>query len=330
MKRLVLLFISFFTSTFVFAIPPPSVGLANDDLQRYADAVQKEWEEAGYSLIVPSPEKETRSGDGVTPAPTPLPVETPSMDVEIKPMPPIIDLGGTFLNPECKTREYKVFEEGRYQCHPYKFSDVVEAEQHLYACRVGVAWWGTEIADFEPGFQSALHWEDVQPTVPFYTCSNFEIYPDSNLCARFLMQGQTEYDYNFCIRTNYQYWDKRQSLLNAIKPEPPKPPSYCKKFGGKNIWKARRDDGRGSVTVLDSAYCPDDKSIKNQMKPRSIYLEDIYGNRIDGGNLRHCNTANENRLHYNFGFHSGEGVLQLEFEDRTECFNIPDMGRDQR
>jgi hypothetical protein len=250
----------------------------------------------------------------ITPAPLPALVETPSMDVDIRPQPPFIN--------EINCPDDWFFYAGA--CRPFVFNSHIEAEQHYYHCAWGVKIWGDMIKGFEPEFIPV----DVSSIIePKSFCYGFELYPDSNICNNFQNQFTTELNYAACLQTNQQYWFKLQFLLELNKP---KPPTQCKRFGGTNIWKAKSETRNSSVIVLDSSYCVDDRSL-DDMKPIDIWLEDINGNRIDNGSYRHCNRHNGNRLHYDFSKGTGEAVVVMGYEDETtECFYVPERSRDQR
>lgn len=256
------------------------------------------------------------NAQAVTPAPTPLPPETPSMDVPINPMPPVIN------EINCPD-DWFLF---AGSCRPFLFNSHLEAEQHYYHCALGVAIWGDMIKAEKPEFEPIDVSSIITPLNPFI-CYGFEIYPDSQLCSKFQNQYNAELNYAACQMTNFQYWVELAKLTNKPKPTPPE---NCNRFGGKNIWKAKSETRPTSVIVLDSSYCADDR-ILDDMKPIDIWLEDIYGNKIDNGSYRHCNRHNENRLHYDFQRGSGEAVVVLSYEDEsTECFYVPERSRDQR
>ena len=257
----------------------------------------------------------------ITPAPLPAPVETPSMDVEVRPQPPFIN--------EINCPDDWFFYAGA--CRPFVFNSHIEAEQHHYHCAWGVKIWGDMIKEREPNF---IPFDVTDRITPEPFCYGFEIYPDSQLCNKFQNQFNAELNYAACLDTNKQYWDKLVFLQNLPKP---KPPTQCKRFGGSNIWKAKSETWvNDSVIVLDSSFCVDDRSL-DDMKPIDIWLEDMQGNRIDNGWYRHCNRHNGNRLHYNFKrkegdkIFTGEAVVVMGYEDETtECFYVPERSRDQR
>jgi hypothetical protein len=245
-------------------------------------------------------------------------VERPEVPTDVAPMPPVIN------QLTCPDNGW--FQLGN-TCYPFKFSSHLEAEQHWYHCALGIVIWGDLIKQSIPEFQAVEIRDLIAPVVPFSDCNGFELYPDSNLCSKFQDQREAEANYQACTLTNFQYWDLLTIIRNTPKPTPP---SACKRFGRTNIWKARSETRNSSVIVLDSSYCVDDRSF-DDMKPIDIWLEDIFGNKIDAGRYRHCNRHNGNRLHYDFTRGSGEAIIQILFEDdTTECFYVPDRSRDQR
>jgi hypothetical protein len=245
-------------------------------------------------------------------------VERPEEPTDIAPMPPVIN------QLTCPDNGW--FQLGN-TCYPFTFSSHLEAEQHWYHCALGIVIWGDLIKQAIPEFQAVEIRDLIAPVVPFQ-CDGFELYEQSNLCSKFQDQREAEANYQACTLTNFQYWD----LLTVIRNTPkPTPPSACKRFGGQNIWKVNSETRPTTVMLLDRSYCFADTSIKQDMRPLNIWLEDISGNRISNGSFRHCNTANDNRLHYDFPKGSGEAVVQILFEDdTTECFYVPERSRDQR
>jgi hypothetical protein len=233
-------------------------------------------------------------------------IEKPVEPTEIKPAPAVIDLG-SFKLP--------------------LFDSHIEAEQHWYHCALGVGIWGDMIKGFVPDFETPDILNFIAPINPF-ACNGFEIYPESQLCSKFKDQEEAESHYSSCKTTNKQYWDYLAFLQSVPAPTPP---SQCKRFGGQNIWKVNSETRPTTVMLLDQSYCFDDRSIQNDMRPLNIYLNDINGNRISNGSLRHCNRENGGRLHYDFPRGSGEAIVEILFEDETiECFYVPDRSRDQR
>jgi len=234
-------------------------------------------------------------------------VETPAKPTEIKPAPGVINLSGSFKLP--------------------LFASHIEAEQNYYHCALGIQIWGDMIQGFIPEFQPVDVSSVVTPVNPF-VCNGFEIYPDSQLCSIFPDQETAEANWSACKLTNFQYWNLLGELLEASKPTPP---SECKRFGGQNIWKVNSETRPTTVMLLSQSYCFDDRSIQNDMRPLNIYLNDISGNRISNGSLRHCNKENGGRLHYDFPKGSGEAVVEILFEDdTTECFYVPERSQDHR
>lgn len=214
------------------------------------------------------------------------------------------------------------------ECHRFVFTDHLESERHLYHNIEGIVIWGLMIKGFEPDFVPVFN--DFSPIAPWpdiSLCPSFEIYPDSNLCARHYDQHSAEYEYDLAVNTNYQYWDKLGRLLEVKEPTVP---AYCMNFKlPKSLWKPGSETQAGKATSLLSQkeHCPADTSITNQMKPKSIYLEDLYGHRLETGTLRHCNKENQGRLHVDFPKGSGEALMIVEFEDRSECYHIPDRSK---
>lgn len=262
----------------------------------------------------------------ITPAPTPLPPETPNIDVEVIPN------EYPFLNEPTTCPDSWFMFAG--SCRPFLFKSHLEAEQNYYHCAWGVEIWGKMIKAERPEFIPFDVTSIITPLNPFI-CYGFEIYPDSQLCSHFQNQYNAELNYAACQMTNFQYWNELQALTNRPKPTPPK---NCKRFGGDNVWKAKSETWvNDSALVLASSYCVSDRSL-DDMRPIDIWLEDIYGNKIDSGWYRHCNRHNGNRLHYNFRridsnrqVLTGEAIVVLGYEDdTTECFYVPERSRDQR
>jgi hypothetical protein len=267
-------------------------------------------------LIATADAQSPCDGFGFVPGYEP-PVETPSSDVPVEPMPPVVNVD---VPPAA----------GEVAPPPFIFGSKEEAARHRYHCREGVAIWGFLIQREEPAFQPVLSLQDIAPENPFICSEGFEIYPDSQLCSDYPDQASIELDYSFCALTNFQYWIKLQEVQN----KQPEPPVFnCKRFSGQNIWKAKTERFNAPGAILDSnAYCV--PGITQDMGPIQLSVVDAMGQRISAGQFRHCNTANGNRLHYDFPDMrgaTGSAILLIEWEERAdECFNIPEVSRDQR
>lgn len=235
----------------------------------------------------------------------------------------------------CPDGEYYVtdFLDGTPLCVP--FSTHQEAENHRFSLANNITN-HTIAIDYErrkrglSGFGIYAWWEDYQFTQNV-SCEN-TIWEAGLVCFRFP-------DFK---TTAIHYWHAREHLRQLeieLAKTKQKLPSYldCNRFGGRNIWKTKSETRNSSVIVLDSSYCVDDRSL-DDMKPIDIWLEDIYGNRIDNGSYRHCNRHNGNRLHYDFRRTTSDGeilrgevVVVIGYEDETtECFYVPERSRDQR
>lgn len=254
-----------------------------------------------------------------------------------EPMPPVVNVDAppaagevapppTIHSINCPERYF--YKEGA--CYPFLFADKFEAARHRYHLREGLALWGMLIQREEPAFLPVLSLDDIAPKLPFICANGFEVYPGSNLCSEYPDQATIEYHYNLGTLTNFQYWRKLQEVQN----KQPEPPAFnCKRFGGQNIWKAKSERFNAPGAILDSAsYCI--PGIKNDMGPIQLSVVDAMGQRISAGQFRHCNTANGGRLHYDFPDMrgaTGSAILLIEWEEKPdECFNIPEVSKDQR
>lgn len=180
---------------------------------------------------------------------------------------------------------------------------------------------------------------DIEPMPPIMNTGDnfsggvcpggFEIYPDSQICNRFNDHKETEQNYYHCELHNSQLLNENTILKIQQGMEAPNQRPDCKSFGGQNIFKVNSETRPGSVMLLERGkYCF--PGITQDMVPLNIYLESVSGERISNGSFRHCNTANGGRLHYDFPKGSGSAVVRILFEEKEECFFIPERSADQR
>jgi hypothetical protein len=105
------------------------------------------------------------------------------------------------------------------------------------------------------------------------------------------------------------------------------------KWGGEPNNQARwkpTSESTGLLTVLlPNNHCSGKTSLISNMR-----IEDEFGNVLDRGRLRHCGTANNNRLHWNFGSVNNFPApvfVRYDFEGAERCRRVnnpkADLGR---
>lgn len=260
----------------------------------------------------------------ITPAPTPLPPETPNIDVEVIPN------EYPFLNEPTTCPENWFLFAG--SCRPFQFSSHLEAEQHYYHSSWGILIWGNIIKEKIPSFEPF--------PIVFYSASSlfcyyrngFEIYPNSNVCSKFLTHEEAEVNYFASSLTNFQYWNLLIEVQNQNKDT-----TSCNDLGwggetdNQARWKPDSETTGRLVVLLPNQHCSNQFGAQGAFGSTffplisNMRIEDKFGNVMDRGRLRHCGQHNNGRLHWDFA--GTEGLpspvfVRYEFQGAERCRKV--------
>lgn len=144
------------------------------------------------------------------------------------------------------------------------FASHFDAEGNYFHCAEGIALWGSMIKQLEPGFEPVLPSDYVASRVNQDCTGKIQIYatdesnPALGVCSLFADQAEAEANYKLCKTTNYQYWDKLQSLQKAAKGACANPSILKDGANRGNLWKPIADPKarckNGTTVLLDSKY----------------------------------------------------------------------------
>jgi len=151
------------------------------------------------------------------------------------------------------------------------FASHLDAEGNYFHCAEGIALWGGLIKQLEPSFEPVLPSDyvntrinqDCSGKIQIYSTQEDDINTPFNesiygVCSIFKDQQEAEKKYLACQLTNYQYWDKLQSLQKAAKGACASPSMLKDGANRGNLWKPIADPKarckNGTTVLLDPKY----------------------------------------------------------------------------
>lgn len=144
------------------------------------------------------------------------------------------------------------------------FDSHEETERHYYHCAEGIALWGDLIKQSEPAFEGVLPKNYVETRINQDCTGKLKIYstseddPKLGVCSLFEDQEIAQINYDLCKTTNFQYWDKLQSLMSKPKEACANPMQLADGAHRGNLSKPTADPGarcrNGWTVLLDSKY----------------------------------------------------------------------------
>ena len=236
-------------------------------------------------------------------------IERPSMDVEIKPEPALIDFNAPNYLDMVRYRMTIALHDRAIR----------EGKTPDYYVNIFNEAWEREHADNK---EKAL--KAIKEAVP---CPNgFEIYPNSGICNSFSDHTTAEQHYYHASLNNYQL-SQRNGELEAKCGYGAPTEKACNDIGWSNgnIWKPDSDTRPNQgVVLLQTKYCDGQggPAISN------FRIEDALGGQVANASFDICNKSNGGRLHYRFspegGQLSGPVFVRYSYKGVEECRRVSD------
>lgn len=166
---------------------------------------------------------------------------------------------------------------------------------------------------------------------------SFEIWPGSGLKNSFSSHRETEQHYSSCRQYTDQITayaasqvlevQRLAAIINDLIDDNPTVGS-CGSFvdgQGGAVYKPESETTGKIVFLLPASYCDGTRSLISEVK----ILSKATGQEVATSQLRHCGTANQNRLHWNINATAeqltrhGAILVVYKFNGVEECREIP-------
>lgn len=246
-------------------------------------------------------------------------IETPSMDVEVMPEPPLLDFNApnylelvyyrmiTALVQRVDRENFYCQEDLNAGIKPCRFKSIKARD---YYVNIFKAQWESEHPTTTGQALRAV--KVVEPACP----DGFEIYEGSGICNQFPTHVSAEQNYYHCSLNNFQLWLENADLKRQL--EVRNIPDFRDGANKGNLWKPEADPKArckgGTTILLDQKYSPSSIDILdanfNKIKSPSNF------GKLDDGRPRFCAEGMN-------GASFGKGPLFIKVGDLTFRVNNP-------